>query len=460
MRTRSRILSDKTSSVELVQPSDRFIAQSYSGPGWSWPAFTSNWRLDTGVKCMRIMEDTVTERFRTRQASGELIMNPMRSIEIHSLNPGFHDTFNASCGELGSDGTYPYHINSAHSGCMVEYGFGTKLLGSYGIHSEDDLKQTVGYLLQKTAARDRMANLQTAAISSAEARASTGCANVLLTLAESRETYRLLPDMCRTLGRILASTPYSLFVRKNGQLVVDSTSNAWLQYRYGVRPLLFDIRDYMAAAEKRIHSRIYSRSRVSKEECSSTEVFLTGNRDCFPASVVKHTLSNLQTYSVRAGVTSDIDLLVANLSEQRYRLDQILSTAWELVPFSFIIDWFLNIGDILANLTPPDYLVKQAGFVTATANIIVSGTSELDDPNATHMVASYPNRNVKYVLENYELAAPGFNVSVTVKERSLFQPGIPSLYLDTKRWRTLPHLMDLLALLPQIRILRKAVKWL
>jgi hypothetical protein len=71
-------------------------------------------------------------------------------------------------------------------------------------------------------------------------------------------------------------------------------------------------------------------------------------------------------YHATMRFTYDASALQGALGYLRARLnafgvDRLLSSYWEAVPYSFIVDWFINVGDVLASLE--DYLITPLPIV-------------------------------------------------------------------------------------------------
>jgi hypothetical protein len=64
----------------------------------------------------------------------------------------------------------------------------------------------------------------------------------------------------------------------------------------------------------------------------------------------KYTFANTEDIQVRAYCHYKADMTY--LPARDFGLTELPLTAWELVPFSFVVDWFVNIGDWLEALTP------------------------------------------------------------------------------------------------------------
>jgi hypothetical protein len=113
-----------------------------------------------------------------------------------------------------------------------------------------------------------------------------------------------------------------------------SPASIWLELRYGWRPFLKDIRDLSEAIQKLDVPRTYTiRVRHSVPYTCST---------AFP------------TLFEGWGHGSYGKQIIATLIEARpdpiayLGLDNPLSIAWELVPYSFVVDWFYPLGSYLA----------------------------------------------------------------------------------------------------------------
>lgn len=141
--------------------------------------------------------------------------------------------------------------------------------------------------------------------------------------------------------------------------VLDAASGVWLSYSYAVRPLLADVFGALSALEKR-HSRpdvVTMRARVSNEldVAMKTSGVRPGWFDTEWAC--KGELSS------RAGLSFEI------ANPFLYTLSQVgltnpLNVAWELVPFSFVVDWFTPIGAWFDGLVPPQGVSNLHGYST------------------------------------------------------------------------------------------------
>lgn len=153
-------------------------------------------------------------------------------------------------------------------------------------------------------------------------------------IAEAPETFRLWSDTARTLTKC--------FRRKRCRLrnMLDDGASVYLLGRYGYRPLLYDFED--------LNDLISKWDQPNKVRVGSVAQGPSGSINEVTHNNISGTSAPVQielwwqyaiSWETRGNVMADltVDKLRANL----------LPTAWELVPFGFILDWFLLVGDAL-----------------------------------------------------------------------------------------------------------------
>lgn len=135
-------------------------------------------------------------------------------------------------------------------------------------------------------------------------------------------------------------------LRKEAADNVSRLANAWLAYRYAIMPNYYLIKDVVEARQNM--GKSFIREQVSKFETLSlpvsTGVTISGTR----------TIRHRAWCGVRLRVYSPLDELLGVIQTNPFL------TAWELVPLSFVVDWFVGVGDALSTLTPPSGLEQQA----------------------------------------------------------------------------------------------------
>jgi hypothetical protein len=116
-----------------------------------------------------------------------------------------------------------------------------------------------------------------------------------------------------------------------------SFNDLWLEGRYGWRTLAYDLRDFDDAVRDYDGKRkIWTeRSGYTISQSSTTE-----QSDKWSAGFLNCSTTTTTHSSIRGAVA-------AEFSPSRVTLDP-LNTAWELIPYSFVVDWFLGVGNALA----------------------------------------------------------------------------------------------------------------
>lgn len=182
--------------------------------------------------------------------------------------------------------------------------------------------------------------------------------NVVVPLVELRELRGTIRSMA-----VLTSSMLSTLIdikRTRGRSALKWASDAWLTYRFGLKPM---IGDFEAAAEAVSEYLLKTDHAVRLVASSPTESRLVRSvRGSYPSyfgtnhEEVLQGVSQLK-YQVIAGFHVPVT------SGNNYRFDSqfglsfgaLPSIAWELIPYSWAVDYFTNVGEFLEDvfMTPP-----------------------------------------------------------------------------------------------------------
>ncbi len=196
-------------------------------------------------------------------------------------------------------------------------------------------------------------------------------------LGELRETIRMIKSPFKGLRDKTASYLHNLRSRrsaverlwpprKRAKKLADVLSETWLEYRFGVLPLCSDLDDAMTAYHHLILREM--RNRVSATGRSERVTIQPPVDGSFGQVLTRQEKRKTYRVSVRykAGLLWKVDRDMSNGDWRRESLGltirEFVPTAWEILPWSFLVDYFVNVGEILeASVTDTSnvhYIVK------------------------------------------------------------------------------------------------------
>lgn len=110
-------------------------------------------------------------------------------------------------------------------------------------------------------------------------------------------------------------------------------SDGWLELQYGWKPLLKDIYDLSEAIrtyDQPRKARIVARHWIGKEAYCSNPAFVATGHGKYSKQIIAYIEEDTPPLAEHLGLTDPVGI------------------AWELVPFSFVADWFIPIGGWLS----------------------------------------------------------------------------------------------------------------
>jgi hypothetical protein len=206
-------------------------------------------------------------------------------------------------------------------------------------------------------------------VTNAAAKIYTSGFDLLTFIAEFREIPKMFIGISKKL--LKAKLP-----KKKGEFAypIHEVASDWLTWRYGVRPLISDLIELNELIKS--YTRMQERTRFS-EKAYSTHHVAEAYAEHHPSSLWTNTYHYYDDFiiSERGSVTADITLPTLQFNP--------ILTAWELVPLSFVYDWFVNIGKTLAAvhfLAANEQYSASAGFlITAERSVEYECTDPHDE---------------------------------------------------------------------------------
>lgn len=202
--------------------------------------------------------------------------------------------------------------------------------------------------------------------------------DLLTELAEAQSTAKTILALIQAVRHPIQSfLDFRRTLLKNGKLspkkIKEALEKKWMEYRYAIMPLAYSVQDALKLAKEK--GDIYKTDRKSKEFS-----WTLGTKPSSPTNSLYVWTEEIVTVrlSVVGRARFDPDELYLRL------FDQIginpFKTAWELIPYSFVVDWFANVGDwVLARTAGLGPGAQQRLFCQSIKETRIVNTYVADD---------------------------------------------------------------------------------
>lgn len=194
-------------------------------------------------------------------------------------------------------------------------------------------------------------------------------------------------DEVRSFAKTLEHVPHA---------AVKNLAAAWLAVHYGFKLTMLDINETLEVF------RQHALKRSSLSKCQAVENWSVDSRRYSARyQVFFDEFANVESYLVRLQNLTDATLTSENL--------------WDMVPWSFVVDWFINVGDLLqsldnyANLMQKHNVICCGRSIKGTSNLVPSQINLPSEYHSGQLVCSYYTRAYQS-----NLIRPSLVPSVTV----------------------------------------------
>lgn len=295
----------------------------------------------------------------------------------------------------GSVGGHYYVLPTTFVGvphCMAVH---RASLPSYYI---DDIASAKSYVLT-----DAMAKMY-----SSEFQGQVFAAEALKTLSMLRKPFSSALKLTQKILRKQTS------LISRGMSASKALSSAWLEYRYGFQPLMYDISDLTTslAAQKRLPFVVLRCSSKTELKCSPKATPFSHSYNYY--TVFEGEYSVQSSCMIKAGYRfklKDSSYGAFLESSLGLSLRDVPNTVWELIPFSFVVDWFANVGSWIKTICPnPNIEILSAYLSTTKEDIYIDdylrmkmdtaadglpyGWLSVSSPNRIYSIETLYNRQV------------------------------------------------------------------
>lgn len=289
--------------------------------------------------------DLVVKDYKKRVEKGEIFNNPYHRIRT------FYKTEPADIRYRTSYRSNPYNDIWTHYGFVDSQSF-------LGLASDRN-----SYISLPDVDITRLREL---AVTDAWSRVSGSEAALLVSLGELGETLRGIADVVKRFANLAVYLRKMEIKKMAKALSPKQWSNYYMEWRYMWRPLIQEIQSYKNAFEvdQKFDRFTFRGHREDMRQNSDT---LVVQKSDFDRHIRRTGYVNVV---VRAGVLTQMELdLWALLGVLDFP-----SAVWDLVPLSFVWDWFFNIGKTISSLTVNPRINILASWVTISKSFVFKNT--------------------------------------------------------------------------------------
>ena len=288
-----------------------------------------------GVESSKYMEDVVTEGYRRRIAAGAIINNPMYSVvtlDDHCPPTSFKRTLLS----VNGDGTKTGNIYDGETNRPI----GPYLPDWAPVPEAIDLEA-----------------MKAKCITQAYANRSMVVQAVSMTLAEGKKTIQGVYEILFRVIGIAKAAKRLDYKYLADELSPSELKDRYMELRYAIRPLVIDAENIVKALGTNMDTVRKTARGGDQDRAVESEYQI------YDTSWVKNTdnATNVYDVSTKAGVLCDVVMTKPNV----WGIDQFIETVWEIVPFSFIVNWFVDFASLFSSWTPKAGVTERASWVSA-----------------------------------------------------------------------------------------------
>jgi len=174
--------------------------------------------------------------------------------------------------------------------------------------------------------------------------------NLALSLAEYRKTADLFSSAAKDVYAAFRSLrsgrgmkDIARYLKTPNDDKQRDVANRWLQYQYGVKPTISDVYGSVEELNKKLYEGVFLYVNFTRKSSESGQAFWPNPSSPVGSSSwsVRHNVRVKARYKISGGG-------VKQLSQVGITNPALL--VWELIPYSFVVDWLIPVGDWLSSL--------------------------------------------------------------------------------------------------------------
>jgi hypothetical protein len=214
-----------------------------------------------------------------------------------------------------------------------------------------------------------------------------------------RDSALAIRDLIRDLNTVTAKVGFNpnwsaarkkAWRRKTKKHAAKAVSKAWLTYRYGVRPIIYDVEKLLNAIMNKPALRFTATGKITRDQTTVDDLAFNWSTH-LKADGIRTTRHMV---NVRAGIICEIPNPFLGLG-RHWGADftSLPGAIWELTPYSFVIDWVIGVGSALNALVKPLRVIEKGRWVVIREDTYSSRTVDL---SLRDSYASYDYTNVSH----------------------------------------------------------------
>lgn len=330
-------------TYKYLRPTSVFLRERYHGSGWS-----NNFRTYNAERYLQ--PDKVNGKVQTRNGKFFFRNATDRSTFRSWLEPSQAQVFDGISTEFYSKGSRS-QIETSAGGYRPD-----KIFEAYGNLTPKNslgLGDLYGPIGIPTALRNELVTKALNKIADQKANLGENLATLHQTIGLMKSPLSSLVEGVRSVYANKALRPFlyksARDIRRAGPVNVAAAE--YLKYVYGWKPLMQDVYGLIEMAKGSAKNPLLLNATVSKksQEQSALKTYFD------PSNITSNELGPCDVRSrASCSLWAEVNPNAANIrSLNQLGLLNPASLAWELVPWSFVVDWLVPIGPVLSAFTAP-----------------------------------------------------------------------------------------------------------